>query len=382
MALFRYGLIADLAQLPPGIKGLYALIARRLNAITRSPARTRTRVAPETLRDWLKHYRRGGFDALLPKPRADRGRPRALPAAVADALLGIKEGNPKLSVQLVIREAREHPEVPPELPLPPATVHRLLARHGLMDKSIDEPSEADRRRFAFQRAGEMWMSDVMHGPTVWVGGRKRKTYLIAFIDDATRVIPHCGFALAENTTTFLPVLKQALLRRGLPARLYVDNGSNYRSRHLSLVCAKLGIALIHSRPYQPQGRGKIERWFKTVRAQLLTRLTAADVASLEALNRRLNQWAEGEYHHVTPPRPGRPYPAGTVGPVGRRGSLTRAGGGPGRPVPVRDPAQGAERPHRQPPRGGVRGRCRAGRGEGHPALRPIRPNRACHPGVA
>ncbi len=298
VALFRYGLIADLAQLPPGSKGLYALIDQKAEREYTIPGTTRTRVAPETLRDWLKRYRRGGFDALLPKPRADRGRPRALPAAVADALLGIKEGNPALSVQLVIREARELPEVPPELPLPPATVHRLLARHGLMDKSIGEPSEADRRRFAFQRAGEMWMSDVMHGPTVWVGGRKRKTYLIAFIDDATRVIPHCGFALAENTTTFLPVLQQAILRRGLPARLYVDNGSNYRSRHLSLVCARLGIALIHSRPYQPQGRGKIERWFKTVRAQLLTRLTPEDVASLEALNRRLQIWVQGEYHHA------------------------------------------------------------------------------------
>jgi transposase InsO family protein len=296
VALFRYGLIADLAQLPPGTKGLYAQIQAKAERDYVIPGSTRTRVAPETIRDWLGHYRRGGFEALLPKPRVDRGRPRALPPQVVDVLLGIKEGNPALSVQLVIREARDHPEVPPELPLPPATVHRLLARHGLMNKSTDEPFDADRRRFAFQRAGQMWMSDVMHGPTVLVGGRKRKTYLIAFIDDATRVIPHGAFALAENTTTFLPVLKQALLKRGLPARLYVDNGSHFRSRQLSLVCARLGIALIHSRPYKPQGRGKIERWFKTVRAQLLTRLTAADVASLQALNRRLQQWVEGEYH--------------------------------------------------------------------------------------
>jgi len=298
VALFRYGLIADLAQLPAGSKGLYALIDQKAEREYTIPGSTRTRVAPETIRDWLKRYRRGGFDALMPKPRADRGQPRALPPQVADLLLGIKEGNPKLSVQLVIREARGHPEMPSELPLPPATVHRLLARHGLMDKPAGEPSEADRRRFAFQQAGQMWMSDVMHGPTVFVGGRKRKTYLIAFIDDATRVIPECAFALSENTTTFLPVLKQAILKRGLPARLYVDNGSNYRSRHLSLVCAKLGIALIHSRPYKPQGRGKIERWFKTVRAQLLTRLTPGDVASLAALNRRLQTWVQGEYHHA------------------------------------------------------------------------------------
>lgn len=298
VALFRYGLIADLVQLPPGSKGLYALIDQKADREYIIPGSTRTRVAPETLRDWLKRYRRGGFEALLPKTRADRGVSRSLPPQVADVLLGIKEGNSKLSVQLVIREARGHPEIPPQLPLPASTVHRLLARHGLMDKTKGEAVDADRRRFAFKQAGEMWMSDVMHGPTVFVGGRKRKTYLIAFIDDATRVIPDCAFALSENTTTFLPVFKQAVRRRGLPHRLYVDNGANYRSRHLAIVCAKLGVALIHARPYRPQGKGKIERWFKTVRAQLLTRLIPADTANIEALNRRLQTWVQGEYHHA------------------------------------------------------------------------------------
>jgi putative transposase len=299
VALFRYGLIADLVRLEPGAKGLYAQIEQKAAGEYVIPGSTRTRVAAETIRDWLKAYRRGSFDALLPKPRADRGQSRSLPPEVADVLLEIKEGNPKLSVQLVIREARQRPEVPAELPLPNSTVHRLLARHGLMDKRPGEDSDKDRRRFAFQQAGQLWMSDVMHGPSVLLGDRtRRKSYLIAFIDDATRVIPYAAFTLAENTATFLPVLKQAILRRGLPQRLYVDNGANYRSQHLALVCAKLGIALIHARPYRPQGKGKIERWFKTVRAQLLTRLGAEDTASLAALNRRLWAWGEGEYHHA------------------------------------------------------------------------------------
>lgn len=189
--------------------------------------------------------------------------------------------------------------MPAELPLPSSTVHRLFARHGLMDKPKEEPGERDRRRFAFAQAGELWMSDVMHGPSVVIGDRtKRKTYLIAFIDDATRVIPHAAFALSENTATFLPVLQQAIERRGLPQRLYVDNGANYRAQQLALVCAKLGIALIHARPYRPQGKGKIERWLKTVRAQVLTRLAPANTGSLSALNRRLAAWIEGEYHHT------------------------------------------------------------------------------------
>ena len=128
--------------------------------------------------------------------------------------------------------------------------------------------------------------------------RKRRTYLIAFIDDATRVITHASFAHSENTATFLPVFKHALLRRGIPERLYVDNGASYRSHQLSLVCAKLGIALIHAAPYQPAGKGKIERFFRTCRAQLLTRLTDEDTQDLEHLNRRLQAWIEGEYHHA------------------------------------------------------------------------------------
>jgi putative transposase len=299
IALFRYGVIAELVQWPEGAKGLYERIEAKAAREYAIPGSTRTRVAAETIRHWLKAYRKGGFEALLPKPRADRGQARRLPAAVAEALLATKEANPALSVQLVIREARTRPEVPEDLPLPPATVHRLLSRHGLMDKTRGETGDSDRRRFAFAQADELWMSDVMHGPAVVVGERiKRKTYLLAFLDDATRVIPHAAFALSENTQTFLPVLKLAIEKRGLPQRLYVDNGANYRSRHLALVCAKLGVALIHARPYRPQGKGKIERWFQSVRGQLLTRLSGADTASLEALNRRLAAWIEGEYHHT------------------------------------------------------------------------------------
>ena len=254
IALFRYGLIADLVHLPPGTQGLYQQLEAKATREYAIPGTSRTQVATETLRDWLRLYRQGGFDALLPKPRADRGEPRRLPPEVVERLLAIKETNLALSVRQVIAQARASGEVPAEVALPRSTVHRLLARHGLMRKRLDEPTDLDRRRFAFERAGQLWMSDVMHGPAVRVDGRrKRKTYLIAFLDDATRVVPHAAFALSENTRAFLPVLKQAVLRRGYCERLYVDNGANYRSRHVGLVCAKLGIVLIHARPYRPQG---------------------------------------------------------------------------------------------------------------------------------
>jgi len=301
LALFRYGLIAELIQLPAGSRGLYARLREKARADYTIPGSNRTRVAPETLRHWLKDYRRGGFDALLPKGRADCGHSRALPQAVADALLTLKDEQPGLSIPQLIRAVQQSGAAPASLALPLSTVHRLLSRAGLMHKAPaeDAASAQDRRRFAFVDVGQLWMSDVMHGPSVAIPGRgRRKTYLIAFLDDATRVVPYCAFALSENTQAFLPVFKQALLRRGIPQRLYVDNGANFRSQQLALVCAKLGVALIHARPYQPQGKGKMERWFRTARAQLVSRLGSADTASLDTLNHRLWAWVEGEYHQV------------------------------------------------------------------------------------
>ena len=298
IALFRYRIIADLLLLPPGSPGIGAKLQAKAEQEHTIPGTQRTRVAAETIRDWLQLYRRGGFDALYPKQRADRGQPRRLPPEVAELLVAIKAEHSTWSVRQVIASALDSGQLPDHLRLPPSTVHRLLSREGLMIKRTDQPLGVDRRRFAFKFAGELWMSDVMHGPKVSAGRQRHKTYLIAFIDDATRVIPYAAFAHGENTVAFLPVFKQALIRRGLPQRLFVDNGANYRSQQLALVCAKLGIALIHARPYQPAGKGKIERWFRTVRSQFLTTLQPADTANLEALNRRLWAYVEGEYHHA------------------------------------------------------------------------------------
>ena len=294
VALFRYGVIADLVNLPPGTPGIGARLRAKAEKDYVIPGTVRTRVAAETMRHWLTLHRQGGFDALYPKHRGDRGRARRMPPDVTELLISIKEDNPALSVRAVIAAARKR-DLPADVHLAPSTVHRLLAREGLLDKSPEAPT-ADRRRFAYRYAGELWMSDVMHGPAVADGRKRRKSYLIAFIDDATRVVPFAAFAFAENTAAFLPVFKQALLRRGQPARLYVDNGSAYRSRQLALVCAKLGVALIHARPYQPAGKGKIERYFRTLRGSWLAHLDLAAIDGIDALNHRLWAWVEGEYH--------------------------------------------------------------------------------------
>src|SRR5512134_1771190 len=232
IALFRYGLIADLLHRGPGERGLQPLLLEKAEKVYEIPGSRRSRVAAETIRDWLAEYRRGGFDALRPRPRRDQGSSRAIPQEIVDLLCQIKDETPALAVGAVIEEARRRAGIGGEVPLALATVHRLLSRHGLMDKRPKEPTSKDRRRFAFEKAGELWMSDVMHGPTVSTeSGRKRKSYLIGLLDDATRVVPYAAFALSENTAAFLPVFEQAILRRGVPKRLYVDNGAAYRSNH-------------------------------------------------------------------------------------------------------------------------------------------------------
>lgn len=388
IALFRYGLIADVLHLPAGSRGLYECLRQKAAAHYTIPGSSRTRVAAETLRHWVKAYRRGGFEALHPKVRADRGRSRALPQALADALVSAKEETPHLSIpQLIAAVADTLPDSlrAPGVKPAPSTVHRLLARAGLMDKAAvgDGASGADRRRFAFAEPGQLWMSDVMHGPSVGMPGtrQRRKTYLIAFLDDATRVVPYCAFCLSENTQAFLPVFKQALQRRGLPQRLYVDNGANYRSQQLALVCAKLGVALIHARPYQPQGKGKQERWFRTVRAQLLATLTEADTVSLDALKPQ----AVGLGRSRVSPQPAS-WPGGrdAAGPLGDEPGIAQAARGArsGCAVPVRGQAARAARSHREPVGGAVRGRCRTGGRISHAALRPELAPRARHRGLA
>lgn len=303
IALFRFGVLGDLVHSPKGGRTAKDDTDRTLAEILREkaerdyeiPFSRRTHIAEETIRDWLKAYRKGGFEALWPKGRADVGVARAIPQQLADVLLETKDEHPDWSVRLVIQDAVAKKLVPEGIKLKPTTVHRLLSRHGLMER--EEPAGfKDRRRFSFRKAGELWMSDVMHGPAVLVGKVRRKTYLIAFLDDATRVVPYAAFALSESTAAFLPVFKQAVLRRGAPQRLFVDNGAAYRSQHLSLVCAKLGVALIHARPYDAAAKGKQERFFRRVRTQLLPVLVEADLRSLEALNRRLWAWIETEYH--------------------------------------------------------------------------------------
>jgi hypothetical protein len=163
IALFRYGVIADLVHLEPHHRGLYALLAKKAEQDFTIPGSLRRHVAPETMRGWLRAYRRGGFDALVPRVRADHGSARSIPPHVVDLLCQLKEDSPELSIPSLLKVARtKHAGVvTDEVKLPESTVHRVLARRGLMKKQPDDPTSKDRRRFEHECAGDLWMSDVI-----------------------------------------------------------------------------------------------------------------------------------------------------------------------------------------------------------------------------
>ncbi len=298
VAVFRHWVISPLRLETRGTKAwrerLRELSARKW-AI---PGSERTRIAPQTIRDWFRRYEEEGLDGLKPKRRRDRGTTRRLRPETIEALLEIKRASPASSVPRVIRTARAEGRVPQAEPLSRSTVYRLFRNEGLMDPAAAGPS-VERRKFGYEFAGELWMSDVLHGPRVPDGSRKgvkRKTYLILFLDDATRVVPYAEFRFSEDTANFLQVFRGALERRGKPDRLYVDNGSAYRSLHTRLVCAKLDVSLTYARAQDPAGKGKIERFFRTVRGSFLTHLDAEGTRDLDTLNRRFHVWVEREYH--------------------------------------------------------------------------------------
>lgn len=294
VAIFRFGVISDFvspARLDWGERT--RLLKEKCARPWQIPFSGRTRLAPPTIVSWIRAYEQGGrrLEALYPRGRSDRGSPRALEKETALALLGLRREMPRATVRSLIRSAQQRRLVDPEQHLAESTVWRLLNREGLMQR---EQTAVDRRRFEAELPNDIWQSDVMHGPAVCAQGKNRKAYLIAFIDDMSRLICHAQFYLSENLDCYLDALRQALLTRGLPRKLYVDNGPAFRSFHLHQICASLGIALIHARPYQPQGKGKVERFFRTLRSDFLP---AVRTQSLNDLNLALDCWLRDVYHN-------------------------------------------------------------------------------------
>lgn len=313
VALFRMSLIGDLIVVGLSSEERTGLLRDKASRVYKIPGTSRTHVAASTLRDWVRLYERGGLEALKPVFRCDQGHTRAIPTALSDRIVALREEDPSRSVQTILKMLRHAGELGHAEHVPPSTVYRMLASHGMSKRTSRAPVSKDRRAFAFERPNQCWQSDVMHGPPLRDGrtGKARKTYLVTLLDDATRVVVGSAFCWSEKLIDFLPVFRDALLRRGVPDRLFVDNGAAYKTTHLAIICASLRIALSHSRPYHPEGKGKIERWHRTLRGQWLGSLDLDRVMAdggIDGLNARLGAWIEGEYHRT--PHHGLPMEGG------------------------------------------------------------------------
>ena len=294
LALFRYGLIAPLVleTLPRGE------LTRRAEEITARhydiPDSKRISISVDTLLDWALRYRHGGFDALAPKPRQDRGQSRAIPPQLADLIERLKRENPHRTGMTLLRElALSSGHGSPGVSA--STLYRFLKQRGLTARQLLAP--APHKKFEAQSSNQIWQADMLFGPYVQrPGGGKMQAFLHAILDDASRLIPHAQFYPNQGLDACLDCLRQAIGARGLPTRLYIDNAKIYRSQQLARIAASLGILVVHTPPYQPEGRGKIERHFRTVRDQFLTNLDRKQSLSLEELNDRYWAWIENVYH--------------------------------------------------------------------------------------
>ena len=297
IGLFRYGLIREAADPGLSTRARGRLVRAVAAGEHLDPTGGRVRVSRDTLDRWIRAWRRGGFDALVPSPRQCTPR---LPVEVVEMAVALKRENLDRTAAQVRRIlATQMGWAPGE---------RTLQRWFADDPSITDLTAAAVGvgagavfgRFEAARANELWTGDALHGPHV----AGRKTYLFAFLDDHSRAIMGHRFGFAEDTVRLAAALRPALGSRGVPDGIYVDNGSAFVDAWLLRACAKLGIRLIHSTPGRPQGRGKIERYFRTVREQFLVEITGnpdADpsrhpVADLDELNALFTAWVETVYH--------------------------------------------------------------------------------------
>jgi putative transposase len=294
IALFRFGIISPLVSRKGMSRGEQEARIREIVAARwELPGSPRSSIARSTVLRWLSIYQRSGerLESLEPQPRKDRNASRALDGESQAALITLRKGNLGVSLPIFVKMARSLGIVDPDRLPSKDSLYRLFKREGL-EKDTRLPE--DRRRFETELSNDLWQSDCMHGPRIVHEGKLRKAYLFAVIDDHSRLIVNARFYLAESLDCYRDCLIGAFEKRGLPRRLYVDNGSAFRSNALKYACARLGVALLHSRPYVPQGRGKIERFFGTVRMQFIPLLP--DELTLDRLNELLAQWIDGDYH--------------------------------------------------------------------------------------
>ena len=362
-ALFRYGVVADPGASARGHPGPHRPDARQGRPdLGQFPAPPAPELPPTPSATGVSSTAMAASRRCTPTRAPTAASPGAMPPELATRLIALMLDNPTSSVRTVIRAARD---AGIDYPLAPSTVHRLFHREGPV--RFQAPR---RRRFAFRDASELWMSDVMHGPKLRHGRTRRKSSLIAFIDDATRVVPLRRLRHRGERPGLPPRAQDALIRRGIPQRLYVDNGANYR-----LPTARLGLRKAQHRahprpPLSARGKGK-DRALVPNTSRRLARppRCVAHRQPPDAEPQPLGMERGRVPQHPPPSRPRGPHAPRAMGARRCHRALPRRHHRPP-PLPLRGQAPRTQGPHRQPARTTLRGRPRSRRRERHLALRP------------
>jgi putative transposase len=297
LALFRHAIIGelDIEALPRGERS--ARIAELATRTYRPPAGRERRYSTRTLWTWWSAYRRHGLAGLLPKRRQDHGTVRAVSPAVLEAAIALRREVPSRSTATLIDILETAGRVVPGQ-LRRATLDRHLAQAGVTRRRLRTLGDKRYIRLLFERPNQFWVGDYHEAPLLWDPGRERyrTLHLCAVIDHFSKLVPHAEWYPTEQIATLEHCLKQAILTRGLPDALYVDNGAAYRADQFAFACAHLGIRLRQSRPYASEGRGAIARWNRTVVEQFEPEIRALRLDDAREIQLRFEAWLEQRYH--------------------------------------------------------------------------------------
>ncbi|WP_228556895.1 DDE-type integrase/transposase/recombinase, partial [Myxococcus sp. AB025B] len=261
----------------------------------RPPGAERTRhFSVPTLERWYYRFRKHGLAALRPQPRKDAGRAKALDERQKQLLCDVRREHPSASAELIVATLVRQGSVR-EGAVSAATVRRLLAERGLDRVSLRGTNEGlERRRWEAAYPGALWHGDVCHGPVLTGGTKWAPLRIHALLDDRSRYVVALEARSSEREDDMLGLLVRAARQHGVPETLYLDNGSTYSGKTLATACPRLGIALVHARPYDPQARGKMERFWRTLREGCLDHLDRS--LSLAEVQRRLDTFLARHYH--------------------------------------------------------------------------------------
>lgn len=249
------------------------------------------KITPKTVKNWYYKYKNEGLESLEKKNRTDKNNFRKIKDdSVVDKIIELREKYPRITTKKIYEILIKENYISEEVSI--YSIFRYLKNNDL--KAI-QVSRKEKKKYEHDYPNDSWQSDTSSGPYIKVDGKVKKVYLIMIIDDASRLIVGYDFFFEDNAVNMQKVLKSAIKKYGVPKQLYVDNGSPYKNEQISLITARLGIKLIHAKPYSPTGKGKIERSFRTIKDGWLNCTDWNTFGTIDDVKNSFNKYLYEEY---------------------------------------------------------------------------------------